>query len=156
MATAVYADQVPQKDVFWDKLQNKLEKLVPAKKASTTTAVGGVRGAKNDEAADVYWKGKDKAVEVNEEEIQKFNLAVECKLKGDNESALKHFEEFLVQYPQSHLRVESLQAVEKLKVDIASAKTSSKTESIPQSPSPEQVSKEAAAPEPSAEGRPAR
>lgn len=122
LATAVYAEQGGKKDVFWDKLQNKLEKLTPAKKAAATTAVGGVRGAKNDDAADIYWKGKDKSVEMNEEEMQKFNLAVESKLKGDNELALKHFEEFLDQYPQSAFRVEGLQAAEKIRMEIAAAR----------------------------------
>lgn len=145
MATAVSADQGPKKDAFWDKLQNKLEKLTPAKKSAVTTAPGGVRGAKSDDATDIYWKGKEKPVEINEEEMQKFNLAVECKRKGENESALKHFEEFLEQYPQSQLRVEGLQAAEKLRTEIAAAKAA---------PTP------AAAPEkmpaPAAEGKPAR
>lgn len=126
ITTALYAQQAPQKDSFWDKLQKKLEKLIPSKKANTTTVVGGVRGAKNDDAADIYWKGKEKTVEMNEEEIQKFNLAVESKLKGDNELALKQFEEFLVQYPHSNLRVEGLQATEKLSMEIAAAKSSPK------------------------------
>lgn len=108
-----------QKDGFWDKLQYKLEKVTPAKKGSATTAVGGVRGAKNDEATDVYWKGKDKTSEVNEDEMLKFNLALESKLKGDNELALKQFEEFLSAYPQSTFRVEGLQAVEKIRVEMA-------------------------------------
>lgn len=117
-----------QKDGFWDKLQYKLEKVTPAKKASSTTAVGGVRGAKNDDAADIYWKGKDKSSELNEEELQKFNLAVESKLKGDNESALKQFDEFLAVYPHSAFRVEGLQAVDKIKLEIAAAKNPPKAE----------------------------
>lgn len=117
-----------QKDGFWDKLQNKLEKVTPTKKASSTTAVGGVRGAKNDDAADIYWKGKDKTSELCEEELQKFNLAIESKIKGDNDLALKQFEEFNSVYPQSSLRVEGFQAVEKIKLEIAAAKSSQKAE----------------------------
>lgn len=117
-----------QKNGFWDKLQYKLEKVTPAKKASATTAVGGVRGAKNDDAMDIYWKGKDKSPELNEEELQKFNLAVESKLKGDNESSLKQFNEFLDMYPNSTFRVEGLQAVDMIKLDIATAKNPPKAE----------------------------
>jgi len=121
LSSGVSAEQSVKKDVFWDKLQNKLEKITPAKKSSTTTAVGGVRGAKNDAAGDIYWKGKEKAIEIQEEELQQFNLAVESKLKGNNEQALKNFEDFLAKYPQSQFRVEGLQAVEKLKMEIAAA-----------------------------------
>ncbi len=117
-----------QKDGFWDKLQYKLEKVTPAKKASSTTAVGGVRGAKNDDATDIYWKGKDKSPELNEEELQKFNLAVESKLKGDNESSLKQFNEFLDTYPNSAFRVEGLQAADKIKLEIETAKNHPKAE----------------------------
>lgn len=175
LATAVYADQGGKKDAFWDKLQNKLEKLTPAKKAAATTAVGGVRGAKNDDAADIYWKGKDKAVEMSEDEMQKFNLAVDAKLKGENDLALKHFEEFLDQYPQSSFRVEGLQAAEKIRMEIAAAKAPkvapppvavpaaaavepaaapAPAVAVEQAPPPAAVPEKAA--EPAAEGQPAR
>lgn len=121
-ASVANAEQDVKKEGFWNKLQNKLEKVTPSKKAGTTTAVGGVRGAKNDDATDIYWKGKDKSLEMAEEEMQKFNLAVESKMKGDNEQALKQFEEFLLLYPQSSFRVEGLQAVENIKQEIAAAK----------------------------------
>jgi hypothetical protein len=58
-----------------------------------------------------------------QDEMLKFNGAVESKMKGDNEQALKQFEEFLVMYPQSAFRVEGLQAVEKIKQEIAAAKS---------------------------------
>ncbi len=119
-----------QKDGFWDKLQYKLEKVTPTKKAASTTAVGGVRGAKNDESADIYWKGKDKTLEMSEEELLKFNQAVETKMKGDNELALKQFEEFLALYPQSSYRVEGLQAVDKIKLEIYLAKNPPKIEAV--------------------------
>ena len=119
-----------EKDGFWDKLQYKLEKVTPAKKAASTTAVGGVRGAKNDDATEIYWKGKDKGSDMNEEEFNKFNLAVESKIRGDNELAMKQFEEFLAAYPQSPFRVEGLQAVEKIRQEIAAAKNPPKTEEV--------------------------
>lgn len=121
-ATFAHGEQAAKKDAFWEKLSNKLEKLTPAKKSATTTAVGGVRGAKNDEATDIYWKGKERSVEMAQEELQKFNGALESKMKGDNEQALKQFEEFLVMYPQSSFRVEGLQAVEKIRQEMAVVK----------------------------------
>lgn len=125
-AASAYGEQ---KEGFWDKLQNKLEKVTPVKKATSTTAVGGVRGAKNDDATDIYWKGKDKASDISEEELQKFNAALESKKKGDNYLAMKQLEEFLAAYPQSPLRAEGLQAVELIKAEINGAVPSPKPES---------------------------
>lgn len=120
-ATVAQGGQAVKKDAFWEKLTQKLEKVTPAKKGATTTAVGGVRGAKNDEATDIYWKGKEKSVDMAQEEMQLFNAAVDSRMKGDNEAALRQFEEFLVMYPQSSFRVEGLQAVEKIKQEMAAA-----------------------------------
>ena len=117
---------------FWDKLQSKLDKVTPSKKISTTTAVGGVRGTKNDDASDIYWKGRDKALNMNDEELAKFTLALESRRKGENALALKQFEEFLELYPQSQFRVEGLQAVEMIRADISAAKAPAKAESVPQ------------------------
>ena len=110
--------QGAEKDTFWDTLKVKLSKITPAKKVDVTTSVAGVRGAKNSSDSDVYWKGKDKSEFVTEEELQKFNLAVDAKVKGNNEQALKQFEEFLNGYPQSPLRLDALQAVEKIKIEL--------------------------------------
>lgn len=117
-----------QKEGFWDRLQSKLEKVTPAKKASSTTAVGGVRGAKNDEATDIYWKGKDKVADISEEELQRFNVALESRKKGDNYLALKQLEDFLAAYPQSSLRGDGLQAVELIRAEINAAGSSTKAE----------------------------
>mgnify|MGYP001073393743 CR=1 FL=1 len=121
-ATVAHGEEAAKKDAFWEKLASKLEKLAPVKKSATTTAVGGVRGAKSDDSADIYWKGKEKPVEMAEEELQTFNRAVSCRMKGESEQALRQFEEFLAAYPQSAFRVEGVQAVEKLKQEIAAAK----------------------------------
>ncbi|MEE9913476.1 MAG: hypothetical protein K4571_17325 [Deltaproteobacteria bacterium] len=114
--------QAAAKDGFWDNLQGKLQKVTPGKKTTVTTAVGGVRGAKNESDKDIYWKGKDKSPQVTEEELQKFQFALDIKIKGNNEEALKLFEEFMKAYPQSSLRVEGLQAIEKIKMEMAAAK----------------------------------
>lgn len=119
VVTVGLAGQDGKGDGFWSALKSKLEKITPTRKSTATTAVGGVRGAKNDEAADIYWKGKNKRAEVGEDELDKFNLAVECGLKGENKLAQKHFEEFLQDYPNSSLRPEGLKAVERLKAQEA-------------------------------------
>jgi len=106
------------KDAFWDTLRAKISKITPGKPVDTTTSVAGVRGAKNSSDSDVYWKGKDKTELIAEEELQKFNLAVETKIQGNNEQALKQFEAFLNNYPQSPLRLDALQAVEKIKIEL--------------------------------------
>ena len=131
-ASFVQGEPVGKKDAFWDKLQNQLGKVTPARKQTTQGIPGGVRGAKSDEANDIYWKGKDKAIDMADGELQKFSLAIDAKLKGDNDQALKLFEEFLVMYPESSFRVEGLQAAEKIRLEIAGAKGS------PASPAPEQ------------------
>lgn len=118
-----------QKDGFWDRLQTKLDKITPAKKVNAATAVGGVRGARSDDAADIYWKGRDKAPDMNHEELEKFNAAMESRSKGENELALRQFEEFLGMYPQSQFRIEGLQAVEMLKTELVAGKA---VETVPE------------------------
>lgn len=155
MMLAASVVQGAEKDGFWDKMQNRLEKVTPAKKTSTTTAVGGVRGAKNDDAADIYWKGKDKPVEAPEEELQKFNAGVEAKLKGDNELALKQFDEFIATYPNSSLRLDSMQAAERIRNEIAAAKRPVKIEPAAASPAPQPAAAAAPAPAAATTGQPA-
>jgi hypothetical protein len=156
MMLAASVVQGAEKDGFWDKMQNRLEKVTPAKKTSATTAVGGVRGAKNDDAADIYWKGKDKPVEAPDEELQKFNAGVEAKLKGDNELALKQFDEFIAAYPNSSLRLDSMQAAERIRNEIAAAKRPVKIEpAVAASPAPQPAAAAAPAPAAATTGQPA-
>lgn len=145
-ATVAHGEQVGNKDGFWDKLQNQLGKVTPVRKQATQGIPGGVRGAKNDEVNDIYWKGKDKVVDMTDEEMQKFTLAVDTKLKGDNEQALKLFEEFLVTYPQSSFRVEGLQAAEKIRLEIAAAKAPPAQAVPAETPQLQPVKQEPAAP----------
>jgi TolA-binding protein len=121
-AAIAHGGQEGKKDTFWDNLRGKLEKVTPAKKTTATTAVGGVRGAKSEEAADIYWKGKETRLEVPEDELQSFNAAVDLASKGEHREALKKFEAFLRLYPQSQLRRDGLQAVDKLKATLAASK----------------------------------
>lgn len=133
-AAIANGEQAGKKDAFWDKLQNQLVKVAPVKKQASQGIPGGVRGAKNDEANDVYWKGKDKTVDMADDELQKFSAAVATKIKGDNEQALKLFEEFLAMYPQSSFRVEGMQAAEKIRLEIAATKAPAAQPAIAETP----------------------
>lgn len=102
------------KGSFWSSLRSRIRGITPKKQAAVTTAVGGVRGALSDEANGVYWKGKD-IMEVNEEELQKFNSALLMADDGDTEGSIKAFETFLKEYPDSSLRIDALDAISTLR-----------------------------------------
>ena len=53
LATPAYSADDTQGGSLWERLRRKIELLTPKKKISTTTAVGGVRGAQAD-AEEVY------------------------------------------------------------------------------------------------------
>lgn len=99
----------------WQKLKNRLATVTPQKKSTATTAVGGVRGAKDQSADSLYWKDEEKKIEVPEEELNSFNSAYESAVSGKNEDATQKFEGFLKDYPQSALRSDALTALQTLK-----------------------------------------
>lgn len=109
-----FAAEKGQKDNFWGKLKNKIETLAPKKTTEVTTAVGGVRGAKDMTQA-LYWKGEEAEVEIQEVELDQFNLALEQALEGNIHESLKRFEDFLAQYPESPLCEDAENAVRELK-----------------------------------------
>jgi TolA-binding protein len=117
---AVSTVQAAEGEGFWGSLASKLHKLAPTRKSTATTAVGGVRGTKG-EGDDIYWKGREKSVEIGEDELEKFNQAVESRGKGDTELALKQFDEFLRYFPKSTLRADAQQAVELIRAERAAA-----------------------------------
>jgi TolA-binding protein len=109
-----YAEEKDQ-DGFWSKIKSKIETITPKKKATVTTAVGGVRGAQDESTKVLYWKGKEIDEEVAANELDKFKCALEYAINGNTEESLKHFDEFLAQYPKSPLREDAVKAVEKLR-----------------------------------------
>ena len=113
---AVSTARAAEGDAFWNSLASKLHKLAPTRKSTATTAVGGVRGTKGD-GSEIYWKGKETGVEIGEDELERFNQAMESRNKGDKELALRQFDEFLRDFPKSTLRSDAQQAVELLKAD---------------------------------------
>jgi TolA-binding protein len=98
---------------FWDKLRSKIEQIVPQKKVSATTAVGGVRGAKM-AADDVYWKGEKVAESLDTEELDAFKSAMALAAAGDLAKAQIAFSEFVTKNPESPLRKDAEQALAQL------------------------------------------
>jgi TolA-binding protein len=84
-------------------LQKKISQIVPKQDLPVSTGVAGVRGAKEDSAAKVYWKGKKGEDAVTEDEMAKFKAAIELASAGDREGALKQLDEFMKQNPDSAL-----------------------------------------------------
>lgn len=113
-ASAPFAAGKGKEVGFWDKLKNKVETLTPRKTTETTTAVGGVRGAKDMTQA-LHWKGEETEIKVQEVELKKFNLALEQALEGNVQESLKRFEDFLAQYPESPLYEDAEKAIRELK-----------------------------------------
>lgn len=111
MAATTYGAETKQVGI-WASLAEKLEKA-PRKKPIITTAVGGVRGKKND-AQDLYWKGKQRS-ELEQDEAGSFHEALSTAVSGDKEGALRRFESFISQYPNSLLREDAVKAVAELK-----------------------------------------
>ena len=97
------ADKVETKLGFWEMLRMKIEQLTPQKKLTTTTAVGGVRGAAV-EATDVYWKGESKPQFIDPEELGAFQKAIALAEGGQKDQAKTAFADFAKSYPNSPLR----------------------------------------------------
>jgi len=98
---------------FWEKLRMKIEQMTPQKKLTTTTAVGGVRGAAV-EVSDVYWKGEAKPQTVDDGELTAFQKAMALVESGQKEQARAAFGEFVKAYPASPLKPDADQAIARL------------------------------------------
>ncbi len=102
-AVAQEQDKTPGIIEWLKGLQKKISQIVPKKTVPMSTSVAGVRGAKEDAKARLYWKGKKDEETVTEEEMTKFKAGVDLAEKGDQEGALKQLNEFMKQYPDSSL-----------------------------------------------------
>ncbi len=98
-----------EKSGWWTNLKGKVDKMT-APKSQTTTAVGGVRGAK-EESETVYWKGKEK---VSKEELDAFGRALSLALEGKVKEAEKGFKSFLDKYPKSALAEDAKKSLQEL------------------------------------------
>jgi TolA-binding protein len=99
---------------FWEMLRMKIEQLTPQTKLSTTTAVGGVRGAPA-EANDLYWKGEAKPATIDADELAAFQKAMSLVDAGKKTEAQSAFSDFSKKYPDSPLRKDADQALAQLR-----------------------------------------
>ncbi len=100
-------------------LQTKIAQMVPKKAIPMTTGVAGVRGAKEDAAVKLYWKGKKGDEAVTEEELLKFKAGVDLADKGKKEESLKALDEFMKQYPDSALVPDAKKTLDLVKAEPA-------------------------------------
>ncbi|MDY6854557.1 MAG: hypothetical protein SWO11_07590 [Thermodesulfobacteriota bacterium] len=104
------------KEDFWSKLKKKIESIRPKKKRVVVTAVGGVKGAQEDPIKELYWKGKEQDKDIATEELDKFKVALEHAINGHDKDSLKVFNELIIQYSNSPLKEDAIQAIENLKI----------------------------------------
>lgn len=103
---AIAEEQAKKESGFaeWLKnMQQKVSQLTPKKSVPLSTGVAGVRGAKEDSHAKLYWKGKKGDETINEEELAEFKEGLDRAAKGDTTGAIHEFDEFLKLYPDSTL-----------------------------------------------------
>ena len=104
----------------WEKMKTRLESIAPQKKTAATTAVGGVRGAKDQAADSLYWKAEEKVEKteelpsIDETEYARFSEALQAAAGGKHDEATAKFEAFLKDYPQSTLRPDAEEALQTL------------------------------------------
>ncbi len=96
-------------------LQRKIEAMAPKKTMPMGTGVAGIRGAKEDEKAKLYWKGKKAEDAVTEEELIAFKSAVDLAAQGKQDEAIKGLENFLARYPGSPLTEDAKKTLEMVK-----------------------------------------
>lgn len=120
-AAAAIAEEAQKKESgfsAWLKdMQKKISQIVPTKQPPAPSGVAGVRGAKEEGQAKLYWKGKTGEEAVTEEELAKFKAGIDLADKGDKQGSLKELDEFLKQYPDSALVPDAKKTVEMLKAD---------------------------------------
>jgi TolA-binding protein len=103
-------------------IQQKIEQIVPKKTLPMATGVAGTRGAKEDTAAKLYWKGKKGDESVTEEELVTFKAGVDLAGKGDREGSLKALDEFMKQYPDSALIPDAKKTLDLVKAEVKAEK----------------------------------
>jgi TolA-binding protein len=103
-------------------LQRKIETITAKKTMPLSTGVAGIRGAKDDEKARLYWKGKKGDEGVTEEELAEFKSAVELAAKGEQTAATKELEEFITRFPDSPLTPDARKTLEMVKGEGKEAK----------------------------------
>lgn len=100
-------------------LQRKIEAMAPKKSIVLSTGVAGTRGAKEDEKAKLYWKGKQGETAVTEEEFIEFQSAVDLALKGEQAASGRELEEFITRFPDSPFIPDAKKTLEMVKAEAA-------------------------------------
>lgn len=121
-STVVAAQQTQEKKSTglsdWLKdIQKKIEQIIPKKSLPVTTGVAGVRGAKEDSQAKLYWKGKKGDEAVTEGELAKFKTGLDLAAKGDQQASVKELEDFMKLYPDSPLIPDVKKTMEMVKAE---------------------------------------
>lgn len=98
----------------WSQMKNKLERITPQKKTVSTTAVGGVRAAKDQSDETLYWKDEDLGARISDAELSSFKDAYQAVEAGKKDEASTKFADFIKAYPQSPLRSDAEAAVKTL------------------------------------------
>ena len=118
-ATAVLAQEKSESALSaWIKsIQQKIDQIVPKKSLALTTGVAGTRGAKEEGATKLYWKGKKGDETITLEELKTFRSSVDLAAKGDKDGSVKALEEFMKQYPDSALIPDAKKTLDLVKMD---------------------------------------
>ncbi len=98
-------------------IQKKLDSIIPKKQPTVTTGVAGIRGAKEEGRAKLYWKGKKGDEPVTEEELLEFKTGVDLASKGEKQAALRELEEFMQQFPDSALIPDAKKTLDLVKAE---------------------------------------
>lgn len=96
-------------------LQRKIETMTAKKSIPMSTGVAGIRGAKEDEKAKLYWKGKKGGEGVTEEELTEFKSAVDLAAARQRDAAVRELEEFIARFPDSPLVSDAKKTLEMVK-----------------------------------------
>lgn len=110
---SIAGDEPTPNESIWEKLRVKIENLTPKKKLIAVTAVGGVRGAKN-ESEELYWKDEAKEADVSEEELLKFSTVVQAASEAPVEKALELLNGYISENPNSYFVNDAKEAVAQL------------------------------------------
>jgi len=126
LSTVVIAEEPAKKESGFSEwlknMQQKVSQLTPKKSVSMTTGVAGVRGAKEDTHAKLYWKGKKGDEAISEGELAEFKEGLDLAAKGDTTGATHEFEEFMKLYPDSALVPDVKKALDMAKLEMKDEK----------------------------------
>jgi TolA-binding protein len=102
----------------WIKVvQKKISMIVPKKIQPLSSGESGIRGAREDAPARLYWMGKKSEEPVTEEEMKEFRTAVDLIVRDDRDAAATVLEKFLMQYPSSVLVPDAKKMLDLIKVE---------------------------------------